>query len=175
MAVSVGKGQERFTHESCRNRVTYAFLPRKELAPQGKPRGVASLKHVICKRIKKGSFLVFDGWSASLTAARQLGYRCAPPVKHDHGWRDRKTGFHSNGIEGENSKLKSWLRARYSNLILSPAELTTDVATEEAITEQDSFDMMEYCFYVNVGSDMHTVMAALAAVSGGPTKPDCLK
>ena len=83
LAVTVGKGQQRYTHEEGTKRVTFFILPKPQDAPSGKPRGLESIAHVLETRINKGSHLVFDGWKASEAAAKRLGYRCAPPVRHE--------------------------------------------------------------------------------------------
>ncbi len=112
-----------------------------------------------------------------MPAVKSLGFCCAPPVKHDQGWRDRKTGFHSNDCEGENNRLKTWLRSRYTTLKLTfkavvnavldavgpsaeeipPADASD--ADDEALTVEP-LDLYEYAFYVNVGNSMSDVMRA---------------
>ena len=66
-----------------------------------------------------------------------------PPINHSLEFRDRESGFHSNDIESENSRLKLWSRKRYSKLMLT------------------ELDLHEYAYYVNVGATMEDVMAAL--------------
>jgi hypothetical protein len=78
MAVTVGLGTERHTHDAGTKRVTFKLLPRKDVAPHKKPRGLVSMKTTIKAHIKRGSFLIFDGWKSSKSAAVQLGYRHAP-------------------------------------------------------------------------------------------------
>ena len=80
---------------------------------------------------------------------QSLGYRSAPPVKHEDGYRDRRTGFHTNDAESENSRLKQWNRHRYSQLQLNVGE------------------MDEYIFYINVGQSIDNVLGGLAVANGG--------
>ena len=168
VCVTVGKGRHLYIHSNGIKRVTFAFLPRKADAPHGSPRGVRSLRKVIQSRIKPKSFLIFDGWKQSKTATEQLGFRHAPPVIHDKGFRDRDAGFHSNDVESENARIKQWLRMRYSKLPAQPADNTvhTDAISSEyhVLSEHESLDMYEYCFYCNVGAAMPSVMEGL---SGG--------
>ena len=71
---------------------------------------------------------------------------------HDVEYRDSATGFHTNDIESENNRLKQGNRHRYGKLNLSAAELD------------------EYCFYVNVGSEIKPVLEGLAISNGGVIK-----
>ena len=130
------------------------------------------MRNTIKQLIMQKSFLVFDGWKSSEAAVKSLGFRCAPPVKHDNGWRDRKTGFHSNDCESENDRLKLWLRARYTRLKLTfKAVLDGDGcdagaagdSPEEAGDEElavEPLDLYEYAYYVNVGKAMSDIMRA---------------
>ena len=170
MAVTVGKHRTKFTHENELKKVTFAILPRREEAPNRKPRGLRSMSKVIRSHIKRKTFLVFDGWKSSKAAVQKLGYRHAPPVNHSKGWRDRETGFHSNDVESENARLKLWLRARYT--ILS-AHFTQWADNEDGPTmecheaqDYESLDLYEYCHYVNIGSSMYDVMASVALAAG---------
>ena len=86
---------------------------------------------------------MFDQWKSTKAAAKKLGYEYAPPINHSLEFRDRQTGFHSNDIESENNRLKHWSRVRYSKLSLT------------------ELDLHEYAYYINVGSSMKDVMAAL--------------
>ena len=130
------------------------------------------MKVTIKEFIAKKSFLVFDGWKSSKAAAESLGFRHAPPVKHNRGWRGRKTVFHSNDCESENDRLKLWLRARYTRLRLtskalpdadaSDADIDAD-APQDAQEEElsvEPFDMHAYAYYVNVGNAMSDIMRA---------------
>jgi hypothetical protein len=149
VAVVVGKSQTRYTHENGLKRITYKFLPRRADALDGKPRGLGEIRKVLQERVHKHSFLVFDKWKATVAAVRDLGFQHAPPVNHSIGYRDRESGFHSNDVESENSRLKHWSRARYGRL---------------NVTERE---MAEYTFYVNHSKKMSAVMEALARLNGG--------
>ena len=156
MAVTVGRGRECYARKK---KVALAALPRRENAPRGTPRGLVSMAAVIKQRVKKRSFLVFDGWKSSEAAVKRLGFRYAPPVDHSSGWRDRSTGFHSNDIESENSRMKIWLRARYSNMPLLDAAASDAVWAadrESAPCEEELImplpDLAEYAHYVNSGN-----------------------
>ena len=86
---------------------------------------------------------------------RSLGYDHAPPVKHEQGWRDRITGFHSNDVESENAKFKGWVRARYSKLSISFRNVND---ADAEIAQVEPLDLYEYCYYVNAGDDMTSIM-----------------
>lgn len=149
VAVDVGCRKNPLTHANGGKRVTYRLLPRKSDAIDAMPRGLAEIKATLQSRVREGSFLVFDGWLSTRSAARALGYDCAPPVVHEDGYRDPKTGFHTNDVESENARIKRWNRARYGRL---------NVIADE---------MDEYIFYTNVGSDMASVFKGLAHGNGG--------
>ena len=125
LAIPVGKGTERHsdTHENGKKRLAWEILPRRADAPKGKPRGFDSMKATVAECITKKPFLVFDGLTSVASAVQSLGYKHAPPVKHDEGWRDRQTGFHSNGCESGNSRFKTWLRSSYTRLRLKFAKV----------------------------------------------------
>ena len=106
--------------------------------------------------VRKNSFLVHDGWTSTQAAVEQLGYKHAPAVKHDEGYRDVETGFHTNDAESENSRVKGWNRHRYGKLMVTKEE------------------MDEYVFYVNVGEGIGDVMKGLAYANGGVVKNDLL-
>jgi hypothetical protein len=167
LAVTVGKGSQVYTHENGLKRVTFEILPQKEDAPSKKPRGVASMATVVHKHVKKGSFLIFDGWKASKKAVEDLGYRHAPPVNHSVGYRDQSTGFHSNDIESENARLKTWLRTRYTKLRIDIADVGPQSATQEENRGAYSRDLHEYCYYVNIGNTFTMAMKGVAAAAGG--------
>ena len=125
------------------------------------------MRAVIEKHIKPKSFLIFDGWKSSKSAVEQLGYRHAPPVIHSKGWRDSATGYHSNDIESENSRLKLWIRARYSHLKMSTTSIIRDDEAMPEEMDEELLDVYEYVFYVNVGSDIPSIMQAIAEIGGG--------
>ena len=170
MAVSVGKGKQLFTHANGLKRVSFAMLQRAEHAPNRKPRGLKAMKAVIASRIKKKSFLIFDGWKSSEAAVRQLGYRHAPPVNHTLGWRDTATGFHSNDIESENSRLKNFLRNRYSKLLIQETRCVAAAEDSTEVKDIEVLDLFEYAYYTNIGDTMSKVMHGVAAAGGGSAK-----
>ena len=73
--------------------------------------------------VAKGSYLVFDGWTAAKQAVEALGYDYTPPVKHKKCFRDPATGFHTNDAESENGSLNKWSRRRYGKLSLDILEM----------------------------------------------------
>ncbi|CAK0803831.1 unnamed protein product, partial [Prorocentrum cordatum] len=143
-AVSVGKGAEKWTHGNGKKRFAWRFLPPRYNAERSKSRGFEEIRKTIEQHVAKKSILVFDGCPSSLAAAEDLGFRRAPPVVHEVGWRDVETGWHSNDIESENNRLTHWSRVRYSVLEIS------------------ELDMYEYACYVNAGDKMADVMLGLA-------------
>ena len=169
VAVSCGHGKTLHTHENGLKRITFTLLPHRDVAPNRKPRGLTSIKNVITKHIKKKSFLVFDGWKSSSAAATRLGYRFAPPVNHSKAWRDRETGFHSNDVESENSRLKTWLRQRYTKLRLTISQPTYGAEGDESL---DLLDLYEFAHYTNVGKSIATIMHSIGVVvDAGRGKP----
>ena len=113
--------------------------------------------------IDKGSFLIFDEWKSSKAAVERLGYRHAPPVNHSMAWRDVETGFHSNDVESENARLKSWLRA-HLHISVTDREDPDDASL---FSHSFSRDMNEYCFDVSVGKSFRDAMRGLAVAAGG--------
>jgi len=144
LAIAVGKGDEVYTHENHKKKVAFRLLPRASEAQEGKPRGLKEIKDTLQGAVRKKSILVYDGWTSTDAAVKELGYRHPPAIKHEDGWRDTETGFHTNDAESENNRVKGWSRHRYGRL---------------SITE---LDMQEYVFYVNGGSDISLVMKGLA-------------
>ncbi|CAE7258973.1 unnamed protein product [Symbiodinium sp. CCMP2592] len=140
LAVAVGKNKEIYTHDNGKKRITYRLLPSRKKAIKNKPRGFEEIQNTVEKHVAKGSYLVFDGWTATKKAVEALGYDYAPPVKHEKCFRDPATGFHTNDAESENGRLKKWSRRRYGKLSL------------------DILEMDEYVFYVNVGTDMSSIL-----------------
>ncbi len=178
MAVSVGKGKTMYSHGDGTKSMTFAILPPRAQAPDGKPRGVESMAKVIKTHIKPKSFLVFDGWQQSAIAVKKLGYKHAPPVNHTTGWRDVVTGFHSNDIESENARLKRVVRKRYSTLDfhMNAYKASGDADNEgaaEVIT--DSLLLHEYQFYMNIGSGFDEIMHWLALVDGSKSSKYIVK
>lgn len=153
LAVRVGVGNEVCTHANKLKKVSYRLLPRKTLAKKSKPRGFEEISDTVQARVRKGTFLVHDGWTATKAAVTSLGLKSAPPVAHDGGlYRDQETGFHTNDAESENRRVKTWSRSRYGRLMLNADE------------------MNEYVFYANVGDSMGDVLKGLAFASGGVAK-----
>ena len=148
-AVTVGKKNTLYTHENGMKKFTFKLLPRKEAAIRGKPRGVGEIAAVLHERVAPGSFLLFDKWLATESAVRRLGYAHAPAVNHSKGWRDTNTGYHSNDIESENSRLKGRHRKLYGRLV---------------ITE---LDLYEYMLSVNRGFSFTDIMQAYCCANGG--------
>ncbi len=73
LALLIGKGRERYTHENKRKRVTFAVVPPADKAIDDKPRGLQSITLAIRDDVNPKSFLVFDGWRSSKSAVGRLG------------------------------------------------------------------------------------------------------
>ena len=144
LGIVVGRGKEVYTHENGKKRVTFRLLPKASEAADHKPRGLHEIESTLQMHVAKGSILVHDGWTATEAAVCSLGYQSPPGVKHDTGYRDVATGFHTNDAESENSRLKRWNRSRYGTLTLSEPEL------------------FEYVYYINIGSSWEDVMKGLS-------------
>jgi len=144
LAVLVGNGNQSYTHENGSKRVAYRLMPAAPDAKSQKPRGLLEIKDTIAAKVRARTMLVYDGWKPTDKAVRQLGYNHAPPVRHEAGYRDTITGFHTNDVESENKRLKFWSRSRYGRLVIEAAELD------------------EYVFYINIGDTMTAVMKGLA-------------
>ena len=123
----------------------------------GKPRGIKSMKKAILKCISPKAFVVHDKWKASSPALADIGFKSAPPVNHSQGWRDRATGFHSNDIESEFSRLKRYVRERYGRLSFQ-CQGADDAEETDAV---DAGDLYEYTFKTNVGNSFFDVLKAL--------------
>eukprot|EP00959_Pyramimonas_sp_CCMP1952_P035350 740683-Pyramimonas_sp.AAC.1 len=78
MAVTVGKGRERYTHESGKKKVRFTFFPRREHAPAGTPRGLEPMSRVIKQHIKK------NGRSSSSTVGNHRGQQSNGSVSATH-------------------------------------------------------------------------------------------
>ena len=161
-AVAVGKGKEVWTHDNQKKRFAFELLPKPSVAPDGKPRGLESIKNTIRKHVAPGSILVFDKWTATVSAVKALGFQHAPAINHTKYFRDTTTGFHSNDIESEFNALKRFIRQRYGVLQLQ------EETTEELL---EAGDIFEYMFYRNVGNKFSDVMAAFAHAQGGCFRP----
>ena len=163
-AVEVGYKKKVYTHGAGNKRFTFNILPRPLAAPDGKPRGLRNIRSTLSQFVKKGTFLVFDKWLATVSAVKQLGFNSAPPVNHSKWFRDRSTGFHSNDIESEFNRLKKWLCQRYGRLQL-------DVKDNEEDDQIEALDVYEYMYYNNVGSSMSDVMKAFHHYNDGVCRP----
>ena len=156
-AVTVGKGNTRFTHGNRRKRLAFRFLPRASEALDEKPKGVAEIRKTLRSHIHKDSILVFDGWKPTEQAADLENFDHVPPIIHNIEFRDRETGFHSNDIESENKRLKQWSRVRNSMLRLT------------------ELDLHEYTYYINGGSTVTDIMKGLSIAGGGGGKAMLVK
>ena len=121
------------------------------------------MKQAISACISNKAFVVHDSWKGSTAAIEELGFKSAPPVNHSIGWRDNTTGFHSNDIESEFSRLKSMVRERYGRLSFQSTLETDDGDANSASV--DLGDLYEYAFRVNVGSAFFDVLKGLQLVS----------
>ena len=121
------------------------------------------MERALAACISKKAFLVHDAWTASTAAIQSVGYKAARPVNHSVGWRDNSTGFHSNDIESEFSRLKHLVRERYGRLSFQATLETSQ--PEECDGELDLGDLYEYAFRVNVGSSFEDARQALQVVS----------
>lgn len=143
-AITVGKDNQVFTHDNGLKRVAFRLLPRRADAVEGTPRGLEDIASTLHDHVRRGTFLVHDGWTSTKSAVTSLGYKSAPPVVHTSGYRDASTGFHTNDAESENSRLKRWNRNRYGRLQLNELEVT------------------EYVFYINHGERMVDLLKGCA-------------
>ncbi|OLQ11051.1 hypothetical protein AK812_SmicGene5126 [Symbiodinium microadriaticum] len=74
LAVAVGKNKEVYTHDNGKKRITYRLLPSRRTAIKNKPRGFEEIQKTVEEHVAKGSYLVFDGWTATKKAVKALGY-----------------------------------------------------------------------------------------------------
>ncbi|CAE7726195.1 unnamed protein product [Symbiodinium sp. CCMP2592] len=147
---SAGKPAEVFTHMSQTKRVAAVLLPVSGKALQGKPRGAQQLKKVIKHHIKPGTKPVTDGWAPSASVVNSLAHFDEHAVvNHSKEWRN-EDGYHTNDIESENNRLKTWARRRWGRL---PPKCTDEM-------------LMEYVFRVNVGSSFMCVLTAVQHDAG---------
>lgn len=157
-AVLVGNKSTRYTHGNGKKRFSFHMMNLPDKAADGKPRGIKEMKKAIQKCIHHKAMVVHDKWKASGPAVQQLGLKSAPPVNHTQGWRDRSTGFHSNDIESEFSRLKRHVRERYGRLSFQAHAGSHERDEGDDI---DAGDLYEYTFYMNVGNGFHDVLKAL--------------
>jgi len=158
-AVLVGSKKTKYTHENGKKRFSFTLLPKPAFAADHKSRGTASMKIAIQSCIAKQAFLVHDAWKASTAAIKSLGLKAAPSINHSTGWRDANTGFHSNDIESEFSRLKTMVRERYGRLCFQ------STASNEAEDEVDVGDLYEYTFRVNIGNSFQSMLNAFVLSS----------
>ena len=112
VGVTVGQGNNVFTHGNKLKRVTFKLLPSRADAPGGKPRGLESIRSTLEERVAKGTCLMFDKWPSTMAAVRHLGFKSSPPANHTVTFRDRASGFHSNDVESEINRIKKFYRRR---------------------------------------------------------------
>ena len=108
-----------YTHANGLKRFTFRLLPRKSEAIDGAPRGYKELIPPIKDHVRRGSFIIHDGWKGTEKALKVLKFKTAPAVKHKVTFRDAETGFHTNDVESENKRLKDWARHHYSRLLIT--------------------------------------------------------
>ena len=125
-----------------------------------------SIKAQLSGHIKKKSTLIFDGWKATESATKALGYRHPPPVVHQKYFRDPSTGYHTNDAESEIHRVKSWCRKKYG-YVRGNSKHGDDEAGADGIL---CSHMDEYMYFNNVGQDIDSVMAAFRFVAGGTEK-----
>jgi len=166
-AVEVGslKGGRK-THGDGTKRVAISVLPRPSKAPDGKPRGIESIKTQLDKHVRKGSTVIFDGWTATKAATEELGYRHPPPVVHKEHFRDPATGYHTNDAESEMNRAKSWCRKKYAFVRGNSKHADEEDGSDGIL----SAHMDEYVYRTNIGDDFESVMKAFQFVGGGAQK-----
>jgi hypothetical protein len=81
-------------------------------------------------------------------------------VSHRRGFRNPKTGYHSNDAESEVGRFKEFIKVKYSWVRTSNA--TTDAKKDV----QPQRRIAEYMFYTNVGRSMDDIMKAYRHTSG---------
>ena len=83
--------------------------------------------------------------------------RVAPggQVNHTDTYRNPDTGVHSNDIESEFSRLKNFIKHKFTHV---RASNHTDEASKRRLLVMH---LMEYVFYTNVGSKMADIMLAI--------------
>ena len=70
-------------------------------------------------------------------------------------------GDHSNDVESENARMKSWLRSRYTKLVMTAVDEFHDVDGGSVWYATHMRDLYEYVFYVNESQTMMGVMKGL--------------
>lgn len=151
------------THGAGTKRSVFQLLPKPTRAVDGKPRGTEAIKEQLRLHVRKGSTLVADGWKATEKGVKALGYRMAPPVKHNLNFRDPLTGYHTNDAESEINRVKAWTRRKYAKLGGKTSK-SADPDGPDPIIESH---LDEFMYLKNVGSDIDTVMKAFVFANGG--------
>ncbi|CAK0844870.1 unnamed protein product [Prorocentrum cordatum] len=150
LATRVGLGKTACAHEKKNKMIADRLRLRVADAQGGAPRGLGGIKVTLEEKVKKGTFLVQDGWTSTTAAAKALGYTSAPPVAHEKNCRDPAAGFRANDAESENSRLTGWDRQRYGQLQLG------------------ALGIEEYAFHVNAGDTVESMFEGLSHANGGP-------
>ena len=65
LGVLVGKGSTVYTHANASKKIVYRLPPCKAEAKSGKPRGLIEMTATIQSCIRKGTCLVYDGWTST--------------------------------------------------------------------------------------------------------------
>lgn len=159
--VAVGSEDKgRRTRSAGTKRVCLSVLPGVEEAPQKKPRGGQTLTAYFQRHIEADSDIVSDKWPSTPNAARSAGLRVRGQVNHSAGFRNSRTGFHTNDMEAEWSRFKTWYRQKFTHMRLSNA------TTEQAKRRKLQRHVHEYVYYSNVGRTMADVMLAFVHANG---------
>ena len=110
-AVELGqRGGHPTSHKEGNQRVSMVLLPSVADAPDGKPRGVRSLQQALHASILAGTYILSDEWRATAPVVDAAGLRVEGQVNHNENFRHPATGIHSNGVESEFGRVKSWLQ-----------------------------------------------------------------
>ena len=137
------------THENGLKQFTFKWMPRREYAFRKTPRGTEEMKKALTACVKKKSFLVHDKWLATEKAVKDLKFKSAPSVNHSKGYRLVDSGWHSNDIESEFSRLKGRLRRRYGRLPTN-------------FSEDNSGELFEYMYMTNYRPSWPQMLEVLA-------------
>ena len=135
-------------------------LPPPRDAVDGMPRGTGSLTEVFKRRIKPHTDAVADKWGATVPALAQANVGLRGQVNHNENWRDPATGYHSNDIESEWGRFKLWFSQRYSYV------RSSNNKDDRLKQRKMQHHVDEYVYYVNVGSDIASIMKAFIHYNG---------
>ena len=155
-----GADKVKKSHKLGNKRVTIGLLPRKADAVRGKPRGEESLQKQFEERVRPGSHVVCDEWKSTPKAAAAGKSKVVGSVAHRSGFRNRKTGYHSNDAESEVGRFKLFMKVRNSYV------RTTNATTEGAKDVHLQRVIAEYMFYTNVGRSTEDIMKAYRHAAG---------